>query len=83
MDDPEIFYSKHNRRITVGDRAIEIYIFTQDRKEWCLEVVNHEDVSWVWDEAFESDDAANAAVEETLRMEGIDVFYQAPSDDEE
>ncbi len=83
MSAPSLHYSKHNRRITDGDRAIEIFIYTEDRKEWILEIVNHEDVSWVWDETFTSDHDANAALEEVLATEGIDVFYREAPDDED
>nr|WP_221239618.1 hypothetical protein [Sphingomonas xinjiangensis] len=52
---------------------VEIYRL-EDRPGWALEVVNGEGTSTVWDELFETDDAADAAFRETLAAEGMVAF---------
>ncbi len=78
-----LIYSQRNRRVTIGDRAVELFIYTEDRKEWILEVVTHEDVSWVWDETFASDADADAAFTHVIETSGLDEFYRDASDDVE
>jgi len=77
--DPEIIYSKHNKRVSgVGDdpRQVEVYIYTTEGEPgWILEVVNDQNTSWVWDQVFDTDDAAYNAFNTALKEEGMDVFF--------
>lgn len=80
----DVEYSKLNTLITDADgiRAIEVYIYREaGEKEWTLEVVNHENTSWVWDTTFSTDADALAEVHHALDEIGMDVFYQ-PEEEE-
>lgn len=75
----DVEYSKLNRRIDDADgiRAVEVYIYRPaGEKEWTLEVVNHENTSWLWDIPFVTDAEALAEVNAQLDVYGMDVFYQ-------
>ena len=55
---------------------VEIYKL-EDRPGWALEVVNDKDTSTVWDELFDTDDAADAAFREALATEGMAAFHDS------
>jgi uncharacterized protein len=52
---------------------VEIYSL-EGRPGWTLEVVNDKGTSTVWDEPFDTDDAADAAFGEVLAEDGIASF---------
>lgn len=83
--EPEIVYSKLNCRIDDPDgvRAIEVYIYKAvEDSEWILEVVNHENTSWVWEETFKAEQDALNEVRMALKKDTMDVFYQAEDDED-
>ncbi len=84
-EEPKLVYSKLNCLIEDpdGERAIEVYIYRPEgAAEWTLEVVNHENVSWMWEESFKTEQDALNEVRMALKKDTMDVFYQ-PEDDED
>ena len=55
---------------------VEIYRL-EGRPGWALEVVNDRGTSTVWDELFDTDDAADAAFRENLAAEGMAAFLDS------
>ena len=60
---------------------ILIYRIEGSNDGWNLEVVDKEDASTVWDELFETDQAALDEVMRTIEEEGISVFLRPPDDE--
>ncbi len=73
--DPDITHSDLSR--TVSDNGVtvrvEIYRLASDRR-WQLEVINEAGTSTVWDEPFDTDQAALEAFEQAVEEEGIETF---------
>jgi hypothetical protein len=57
--DPEIITSRHNGYVTKEDVTVEPCIYRLENTKWTLEVVDAEGTSTVWDDEFETDDAAS------------------------
>ncbi len=62
---------------------IDILIFRIQGSDegWSLEVVNEEEASTVWDEPFDTDQAALDEVMRTIEEEGISTFLHPPDDE--
>jgi hypothetical protein len=75
MTDPNIVHSGLSRSVTVEGQkfSIEIYRLEHDPK-WALEVVDEEGTSTVWDDLFETDQAALDEVLRTIEEEGLSAF---------
>ena len=59
--DPNIVTSSYSRRVTRDGITVEVGIHRLETEPgWSLEVVNAAGTSTVWDDLFETDDAANA-----------------------
>lgn len=70
--DPQIILSPKSCRVIEGDITIEVRIFRlADSNEWTLEVVDENDASLVWNDAFPSDEAAWQAFEDDVRELGL------------
>ena len=78
MDDEterNIINSRLSRTVVWNGYRMQLEIYRlDDRPGWTLEVVNEVGTSIVWDELFESDDAAEATFRETLKTEGLAAF---------
>ena len=62
-------------KVTVDGVEIEVYIYRgEDEEGWVLEVVDAEGTSTVWDERFDTDQAAMDELLRTLRIEGVKQF---------
>jgi len=73
--DPEIINSRLSRTVVWNGYRMQLEIYRlDDRPGWTLEVVNEVGTSIVWDDLFDSDDAAEATFRETLRTEGLAAF---------
>ncbi|MBB5712995.1 hypothetical protein [Sphingomonas xinjiangensis] len=73
--DPNLITSSLSREESRDGVTVRVEIYRlEDRPGWALEVVNGEGTSTVWDELFETDDAADAAFRETLAAEGMVAF---------
>lgn len=75
MPDPNLVDSGLSQRVTVDghDFQIEIYRLEHDT-QWSLEVVDEDGTSTVWDDLFDSDQAALDEVLKTIKEEGLSAF---------
>lgn len=75
MPDPNIVDSGLSQRTTVEgiEFKIEIYRLEHEPK-WSLEVVDEDGTSTVWDDLFETDQAALDEVLKTIEKEGLSAF---------
>ena len=70
-DEPNIIRSPLTQEIVSGDKSIQVEIFRLDSESsWTLEVVDEYNNSTVWDDPFETDQAALIAVKETIKADG-------------
>ena len=60
---------------------ILIYRIQGSDDGWSLEVVNEEEASTVWDEPFDTDQAALDELMQTIEEEGISAFLHPPDDE--
>ncbi|MEG8048273.1 hypothetical protein QP175_20060 [Sphingomonas aerolata] len=77
MDDeePNLINSRLSRTVVWNGYRMRLEIYRlDDRPGWTLEVVNEVGTSIVWDDLFDSDDAAEATFRETLKTEGLAAF---------
>ena len=73
--DPNLITSSLSRDVSRDGVTVRVEIYRlEDRPGWSLEVVNDKDTSIVWDELFDTDDAADAAFRETVTVEGMTTF---------
>lgn len=73
--DPNIVTSGLSRKVQRDGITVEVNIYRlEDEPGWALEVVNAKGTSTVWDELFETDDAANAEFLATVAKEGMTAF---------
>ena len=58
--DPNLITSSLSRDVSGDDVTVRVEIYRlEDRPGWALEVVNDRGTSTVWDELFDTDDAAD------------------------
>ena len=73
--DPNIVTSGLSRTVQRDGITVEVNIYRlEDEPGWALEVVNAKGTSTVWEELFETDDAANAEFLATVAKEGMAAF---------
>ncbi len=73
--DPNLITSSLSREVSRDGVTVRIEIYRlEDRPGWSLEVVNDRGTSTVWDELYETDDAADAAFHEVVATEGMITF---------
>jgi hypothetical protein len=78
--DPEIIYSPLCTKFSKDGRVVEVNIFRIDAEStWHLEVVNEQNTSTVWDDPFETEDAAWAEFLSTVEDEGMVAFEDVPT----
>jgi len=76
--DPNLITSSLSREVSRDGVTVRVEICRlEDRPGWSLEVVNDRGTSTVWDELFETDDAADAAFHETVAAEGMIAFLDS------
>lgn len=74
-DEPNLITSGLSRTIVWNGYRLQLEIYRlDDRPGWTLEVVNQIGTSIVWDDLFDSDQAAEATFRETLKTEGLAAF---------
>jgi hypothetical protein len=74
-DEFTLIESKLSGFITQNDTTIEICIYRGGaEKTWVLEIVDEEGTSIVWDDRFETDQAAMDEVKRTIETHGIASF---------
>jgi hypothetical protein len=80
-DEFTLIRSKLSGFITRDDMTIEVCIYRGDaERTWQLEVVNKEGTSIVWDDRFETDQAALDEVKGTIETEGMASFLSDPDE---
>ena len=80
-DEFTLIESKLSGFITQDGMTIEVCIYRGDaERTWQLEVVNEEGTSIVWDEQFETDQAAMDEVKRTIETDGIATFLSDPDE---
>ena len=73
--EPEIVFSNLGGRYTRQDETVEVHIYRgEDERSWILEVQDSRGGSTVWDDRFDSDEAALAEFRRALKDEGIHSF---------
>ena len=78
MSDPEIIMSPLCREIIGDGTKILVDIYRgEDNSGWILEVIDEEDASTIWDDAFDTDQEALDEVMEVIEREGIRSFPES------
>jgi uncharacterized protein len=71
MPDPEIVVSRHSGKFSRDGITVEVCIYRLEDTKWTLEVVDENGTSIVWDDEFDSDDAAHAEFLRSVETEGL------------
>lgn len=71
-DNFEVEMSSLCQKLTADGKTIEVEIYRADAGGWTLEVVDGFGNSTVWDDEFDTDNAALEQVKATIRDDGID-----------
>ena len=75
--DPNLITSL-SREVSRDGVAVRVEIYRlEDRPGWSLEVVNDWGTSTVWNEQFETDDAADSAAQNIVSADGIVAFLDS------
>lgn len=74
--EPELIYSDLQTHYSEGGLSVEIAIYRLPETEWVLEVIAEDGNSTVWEDPFESDEAAFAEAMQAIKEEGIASFSQ-------
>lgn len=75
MSEPNIIISGLSRNFWIDDETFKFEIYKLEGPScWTLEVTDGSGTSTVWDEEFETDEAAHKCLMETLDKEGIAAF---------
>jgi uncharacterized protein len=78
-DEFKIINSPLGQKITRDGTTIEVLIYRGEHEaEWILEVVDHAGGSTVWDQTFQTEQAALSEVLRTIDEEGISCFLIDP-----
>lgn len=59
---------------TQDDKTVQIDIYKSDDRGWILEIVDQENNSTLWEDHFESDQAALQEALDALKEEGVEAF---------
>ena len=70
-EDFEIKMSPLCQKISSGGETVQVEIYEDGEGKWILEVVDEFNNSTVWDDHFETDEAALTEVKKTILAEGI------------
>ena len=79
LDDDPLTYSGHCRVHEHEGVMYDVQIYREERGGWILEVVDETNTSFVWNEPFDTDEAAWQEFERALREEGIEDSADSPS----
>jgi hypothetical protein len=72
MDDPKIITSPLSGPFSEGGVTVDVQIYRLETKpEWSLEVIDSEGTSIVWDELFDTAEAAHAEFRRCVEEEGL------------
>lgn len=70
MEDPKLIDSDLSQSFIVDGHRFEVEIYRLEDTKWTLEVVDETRASTVWDEEFDTDEAALTAFHEFIDAEG-------------
>ena len=74
-EDPKLVFSPLCRRIKRRRTSVRVHIYRLEQDtDWQLEVEDHDGGCTVWDEKFDTDEAALAEVMKVIETEGIETF---------
>ena len=74
-DHPNIITSGLSKNFVIDGAPFELEIYRlEDVPGWSLEVIDEEGTSTVWDDTFETDEAAYNCLIEFIQKEGIAAF---------
>jgi len=79
VDEPELIESQLSTDVEVDGHRFRVEIYCSDPNAWILEVVDEENASTVWDEQFESDEAALAEFHRFMEKHGAKGILEAPT----
>jgi hypothetical protein len=79
MPDPKVIGSRHNGIFSRDGLTVEVCIYRLEDTKWTLEIVDEIGTSIVWDNEFETDDAAHAEFLRSVETEGLDVILRDPT----
>lgn len=79
-EDPDIIFSQLCTKFSKDGLVVEVSIFRVETEDtWHLEVINERNTSTVWDNPFETEDAAWAEFLATVEQEGMGAFEDVPT----
>jgi len=70
----ELIKSPLCQAITSDGKTVQVDIYEDGKEGWQLEVIDEYNNSTIWDDSFETDEAALHEARETIKQEGIDVL---------
>ena len=76
MPDPKLITSSLSQFVEENGDRVEISIYRLEDTDWSLEIVASDGCSTVWEEPFESDEAALAEALSAIKDEGIKSFFE-------
>ena len=71
MDEPELNESPLSTSVSIDGHPLRVEIYGTEPDKWILEVVDEENASTVWDDAFESDQAALEEFHRFINKHGV------------
>ncbi len=71
-DDFEVEMSALSQELTAEGKTVQVDIYRGGAGGWVLEVIDESGVSTVWEDEFDTEEAALDEVKATIRDEGID-----------
>jgi uncharacterized protein len=71
MADPKIITSPLSGPYSEGSLIVDVQIYRLEDTKWTLEVVDSKGTSTVWDDQFDTDEAAHAEFRRCIAEEGI------------
>lgn len=71
MNDPKIITSPLSGPFTEGSITVDVQIYRLEDSKWALEVIDSEGTSIVWDEQFDTAEAAHAEFRRCVVEEGL------------
>lgn len=72
--DQDFEQSPLTQTYTQKDQTVQIDIYKSDEQGWILEIVDQDNNSTLWEDHFESDQAALQEALDALNEEGIEAF---------
>ena len=70
-DEFEVKISPLSQTISSGGKTVQVEIFEDGLGGWILEVIDEFNNSTVWDDSFETDNAALTEAKKTILAEGV------------